>query len=672
VLFKMTETHLTIDFETRSEIDLKKVGAWIYSIHPSTEVLCMAEKVANYPTKLLTPDDFYIHKFNKSVGSPLAEYFTIEAHNAGFEFAIWHNIMVPRYGWPKIPLERWYCSAAKAASHGLPRKLEDAARVMGLSVQKDMTGHRVMMKMNKPRSKWKKTGEGPKWFEDKEDLRTLYNYCVNDVDTEYALSSALGPLSADERKVWILDQTINKRGISCDLDLIHAALEMIALLEGDAKDEIFDLTDGEVTSPSQVAKILEYIHTNFGYYDLSDLQADTVKQFLEEDDGLDCSLKRILELRQLHSKASTKKYQAMLNRSDDKGRIRETLMYWGAHTGRWAGMGIQPQNYIRPKFDRASVENLIIPAIKAGYTDELELYFGSPMDALASSLRATLCAEDGKVLIGADYSAIEARVLLWLVGDEEALDLYRSGACIYSDMAARIYGKPITEIENPSKERDMGKRAILGLGYQMGAPKFKKTCWDWAKVDVDLHFAKQVVKIYRNRYDKVVDFWYNVNDKSIETVKRKSSSLYHYDHESFRNKNLSFNYLSPFLHCHLPSGRKLSYKDPSLYIGKYDNLSLRYMGVNSVTRKWNRIDTYGGKLTENIVQAIARDIMAEGMLRAEAAGYPIVLTVHDEVIAETTPDKSVEEFVDLLTEVPEWAKGCPIDAEGWKGKRYRK
>jgi DNA polymerase len=215
----------------------------------------------------------------------------------------------------------------------------------------------------------------------------------------------------------------------------------------------------------------------------------------------------------------------------------------------------------------------------------------------------------------------------------------------------------------------MGKRAILGLGYQMGAPKFKKTCWDWAKVEVDLHFAKQVVRIYRNRYDKVVNFWKEINDVAIQTVELKKQP-----HKCILGdyKGVAFKYKSPFLHLYLPSGRKLSYKDPSLYLGKFDNVSLRYMGVNSVTRKWSRIDTYGGKLTENIVQAIARDIMAEGMLRAEAAGYPIVLTVHDEVIAETTLDKSVEEFVDLLTEVPEWAKGCPIDAEGWKGKRYRK
>lgn len=656
-LFKMTEAHLTIDFETRSEIDIKKTGAWLYSIHPSTEVLCMAQKAGNTPVKLLTPDLFHVHS-KKDVKTILGDYFTLEAHNAGFEYVIWHNIMCRRFNWPKIPLDRWSCSAAKVASHGLPRSLDGAAKAMGLSIQKDMTGHRLMLKMSKPRTKWRKIGEGEKWFEDPEELAKLYEYCKNDVETEYALSRALADLPGFEKKIWVLDQRINRRGISCDVDLVNSAISMIALLEGDAKDEIFDLTDGEVTSLGQVAKILEYLDLEYDVQ-LPNLQADTVEDALTKN--YDSTVKRILELRQLHARASTKKYKAMLTRSDSKGRIRDTLLYHGAHTGRWSGMGIQPQNYIKPKFDRWSIENIAIPAIKKNNIDELDLMFGSPMDALAFSLRASLCATEGKVLIGADYSAIEARVLLWLVDDQEALDLYYSGGDIYKDMASRIYNKSINEITK--EERDIGKRSILGLGYQMGPPRFKSNCWEYGKVEVSLDFSKRVVKIYRDRYTKVKDLWKLVNKTAIDSVKNKSW---------ISDSNITFSYENSFLFCHLPNGRKLAYKDPSLYLGKYDKVALRYWGVHPKTKKWVRLDTYGGKLVENIVSAIARDIMAEGMLRAEAAGYPIVLTVHDEVIAETTPDKSVDEFVDLLTEIPEWAEGCPIDAEGWKGQRYRK
>lgn len=659
----MTEAHLTIDFETRSEIDIRKVGAWLYSMHPSTEVLCMAQKAGDTPVKLLSPDLFYVHSKSK-VRTVLGDYFTLEAHNAGFEYAIWHNIMCKRFNWPQISVDRWSCSAAKAASYGLPRSLDGASRAMGLATQKDMSGHRLMLKMCKPRTKWRKTGEGEKWHEDSDDLNRLYEYCKTDVETEYELSSALKPLPSFEKKIWALDQVINRRGISCDLGLVHSAIKMIAALEGDAKDEIFDLTDGEVGSLGQVAKIIEFLHNTFDYFDIENLQAETVEELLKGH--LYPKAKRILELRQLHSKASTKKYKAMLARSDAAGKIRDTLMYHGAHTGRWAGMGIQPHNYLKPVFDRLSIENLAIPAIKAGYVDELSLMFGSPMDALASSLRASLCAADGKTLIGADYSAIEARVLLWLVNDEAALDLYYSGECLYRDMASRIYNKPINEITK--EQRDLGKRAVLGLGYQMGPPRFKSSCWEYGKVKVDLFFAKKVVKIYRDRYVKVKDFWKDVNRSAINAVKIKSNEYYH----AVGDKGLGFEYKPPFLYCHLPSGRKLAYKDPSLYLGKYDKVALRYWGVDSKTRKWTRQDTYGGKLVENIVQATARDIMAEGMLRAEAADYPIVLTVHDEVIAEPTRDKTVEEFVDLLTEVPEWAEGCPIDAEGWKGQRYRK
>ncbi len=661
----MTEADITIDFETRSECNLKATGAWLYSQHPTTEVMCCAYKAGSAPAKLLTPNTFYIHQRGNS--QPWEEYFKFEAHNAGFERAIYKNVMCKKHNWPEIPLDRWSCSAAKAASHGLPRSLDGASKAMNLSTQKDMTGHRLMLKLSKPRPKWKKTGEGEKWFEDPEELEKLYSYCKNDVETEYALSKALPALSAFEKKIWSMDQTINEQGISCDLELVRAAIKMISLLDGDAKDEIWDLTDGEITSLGQVAEIPKYLKKKYNV-EIDNLQADTVEEFLQKE-NLNADVKRILELRQLNARASTKKYLATLNRSNKEGRIKDTLLYHGAHTGRWTGVGIQPHNYFIPVFDRLSIEEIAIPAIKKGDTEELEFNFGSPMDALASSLRASLTARKDKILIGADYSAIEARVLLWLVDDTEALKIISSGGDIYKDMASRIYKTPVDQVTK--KQRDLGKRAILGLGYQMGAPKFKKTCWEQGKVDIELTFAKKVVDLYRTRYSAIKEFWYAMQEIAILATKRKSNSHYDYRHADFNDKDIAFSYDKTFLYCHLPSGRKLSYKDPELYIGKFDNVSLRYWGVDSVTKKWNRINTYGGKLVENIVQAIARDIMAYGMVQASENGYPIILTVHDEIISEVK-DGSVDEFVELITSIPSWAEGCPIEAEGWKGFRYRK
>jgi DNA polymerase len=571
--------------------------------------------------------------------------------------------MVPRYGWPRIPAEQWFCSAAQAAYHGLPRKLEDAAQALGLDVQKDAEGHRLMKQMSKPRPQWKKTGKGPKWFEDDERLERLYEYCKRDVEVEYALSQALDELPQTERKIWMLDQTINRRGIYCDVELAQSAITIIEDLEDKACAELRELTDGEISTPGQVSKLVDYLNKNFyiksgiyGVFDygefegpMPDLQAATIEKYLSKT--ADLRARRILEIRQLHSKASTKKYQAMLDRADDDQRIRDTILYHGAHTGRWTGVSVQPQNFFKPKFDRASIEQLAIPAIKQHDITELEFLFGDPVVPLSSTLRSTLCAAPGKDLIGADYASIEARVLLWLVKDFEALQKIEAGVDLYVDMAASIYNTPLSKIT--TSQRALGKTAILGLGYGMGAAKFYDTCLRFG-IEIDQGLAERTVSLYRQKYRKVVNYWRSIDSYAILSAE-------------------PFSKHGRFLRLKLPSGRYLNYCDPKIRLNRFDESALTYMGLNTITRKWERTETYGGKLTENIVQAIARDIMALGMLRVETAGYPIVMTVHDEIVSEV--DKgfgSVDEFVRLLCQQPPWAKGCPISAEGWRGERYRK
>lgn len=643
-----------LDFETRSECNLKIAGAWKYSRHPSTEVLCMASFNPEYEN---VPDLTKKDEFSHSRLFKLPDE-TIEAHNAFFEYAIWHNIMVPRYGWPEIPADQWYCSAAKAAYHGLPRKLEDAALALNLPVKKDAEGSRLMKQMSKPRPNWKNNQKGPKWFEDESQLERLYEYCKQDVATEYALSQALDDLPPMERKLWLLDQTINRRGVYCDVDLAQSAIEIVETLEDKAKAELREITDGEISTPGQLGKIIDWlVGEDLG---IPNMQAETVAEFLKRKD-LTPKARRILEIRQLHSKSSTRKYQAMLNVAEDDQRMRELLLYHGAHTGRWTGMKVQPTNFYTPKFSREEIEYLAIPEIKAKNIDMLSFLFGDPITPLSSTLRATMCAAPGKDLIGADYVGIENVVLLWRVGDTKALAKIEQGISLYIDMACSIFGCDYNKLETLYKKdnqdaifkRSVGKRAVLGAGYQMNAPRFKRQCAEYG-IEIDDDLAERTIKSYRQKYIKIVKYWYHLNDMALK-------------------KSGPFSVKGRFLRFQLPSGRLLNYCDPEYVQNRWDQTSMSYMGVDTETKKWVRIQSYGGKWTENEIQGIARDIMVLGMLRAEAAGYPIIFNVYDELVAEV--DKtfgSVNEFVKLLCQRPTWAKDCPIRAEGWRGERYRK
>jgi DNA polymerase len=640
-----------IDFETRSELDLKKVGAWKYSLHPSTEVMCLAAR-REVPSDLILLIDFDLETLEYAGEN-------IEAHNAFFEFAIWHNILVPRYGWPAIPEDRWYCSAAKAAYHGLPRKLEEACLALDLDTQKDMEGSRLMKQMAKPRPKWKKTGKGPKWFEDEDQLERLYAYCEGDVAAEYALSQALDDLPKMERKIWLLDQTINRRGVYCDVELAQSAVEIIEILEDKAKIELREITEGRVSTPGQRDKILYWLINENSIF-LPNMQAKTIEEALGRDD-LTPKARKVLEIRQLHSKASTKKYQAMLNAADEDQRMRDLLMYHGAHTSRWTGKRVQPTNFFTPKFGRSFIEHLIIPEIKDHNIEMLEFLCGDPLTPLSSTLRATMCAAPGKDLIGADYAGIENRVLLWRVGDLEALDKINRGVDLYIDMACLIFGCKYEDLKalvnkgdlEGTFKRSVGKRAVLGAGYQMGPPRFQAQCAEYG-TEIDMELAERTIQAYRQKYRKIVRHWWKINDQAIK-------------------KTGPFSVDKKFLKFKMKSGAVLNYYDPELTLNRFHEPALSYMMVDSGTRKWVRTETYGGKLTENEIQKLSRDIMVLGMMRAEAAGYPIIFNVYDELVAEV--DKgfgSIEEFVSLLCQRPSWAKTCPISAEGWRGERYRK
>ena len=581
----------------------------------------------------------------------------VEAHNSWFERGIWTNILVPRNGWPTIGANQWRCSAAKAAAHALPRGLDDSITALRLPVKKDLEGHKLMMKVSKPRKPRKAEREanvtGLLWWESRELFDRLFAYCRQDVLAESALSGSLADLSPNETAVYLLDQSINARGFRLDRSAVHTALKLIAAETVRLNKELGVLTGGKVKKATQRAQMLAWFASEG--LDLPDSQKATLDE-VALDTTLHPKLQRAVGIVRTLGRSSTAKYQAMKNWLCPDERVHGGLLYHGAGTGRWAGAGVQPQNM--PKGQVKDMEALWVD-LKAGKPQP------NLMESLAGALRGTIIASPGTTLFVADYASIEARVVMWLAGDEAALDLFRSGADIYKEMAGEIYA--ITPQEVDKGQRQVGKFAILGLGFQMGAAKFQATCAGFG-VAIEDTFAQRVVEAYRAKFWRVRNMWDDQNAAAIKAV--------HFG-APVRCGKVSWLKEGNFLFCVLPSGRRLSYPFPQVRMRETPwgepRPALTFMGMNLYTRKWERQSTYGGSLVENQTQAVARDIMAEAMLRVEATGvYQPILTVHDEIIAEGPLAGDVHEFEQLLTTLPTWAKGCPIGAEGWKGPRYHK
>lgn len=665
----MSITKVTLDFETRSACDLKKAGAFVYSCDPTTDVICMSYKIGDngaiktIPFIFLSEQNRQAKNFlqytviNDLLNCAKNPDYIFVAHNAFFEQVIYKNVLVKRYGWPEIPIERWRCTAAKAAACALPRNLENACLAINLPIKKDMDGRRLILKYCKPR----KTKDGSlKWWDDENDFKRIIQYCEQDVAAEYLLDNALPDLHPDEQVTWFLDQKINMTGVRVDTKAVDTCLELIQAENRRLQNEVDDVTGGILfTSVRQRNEVLNFIRSEG--YDLPDLRAKTVQDALNE--GLiSGDAKIILELRQITSKTSTAKYSAFKARAGEGSRVRDLLLFNAASTGRWGGMGIQPQN-----FPRGSIKDTdaAIDVILDNDLEWLRFLYGNPMEVFSSCLRGMITATPGKTLYVADYASIETRVLFWVAGNEIGLNAYRDGQDLYKIMAAAIYKKSVKEITKP--ERQLGKTAILGCGYGMGAKKFLATCLQQG-IDVSEEMAEQAVKSYRELYEAVPTVWKNYEKAACIAVAEKRKVAI--------NKVI-FSVKDNFLWCQLPSGRKLAYYAPQLIEKDMPwgekRPVLHYMAVNSLTKKWGLESTYGGKITENIVQAISRDLMRDAMLRMDAKGFTVLLSVHDELVCEQDENfMSVHDYEQLMAENPPWAKGAPIAVEGFKNFRYKK
>lgn len=667
---------LWIDFETRSACVLEKSGAHRYAEDPTTEIMCLGFKVDDEPTELWIPEwarqTFCVRGEDVRLACVINQADEIHAHNAAFERSIWRHVM-GRYGWQDIPLERWRCTAAKAAAMGLPRSLDLACQAAGVAGKAE-SGYKIMLKMSKPRKPRKKEREANPgwektlyWHEDLDEYRQLLEYCKQDVDAEYALDEALPDLTPMEQSLWFLDQKINDRGLHLDLESIEAMVKAIESLETDVSLEIHKLTHGMLNSARQQAAGLAWLRTRG--CGLSDLQAQTVARALESD-KLDPQARRYLELRQLSSKASVSKLRAMALTACSDSRVRGTLLYWGAtRTGRWAGRLIQPHNMPRGHLKIEEVEESLWYFRNFGHA-----FFKDPMDTASSCLRGLITTAPGNDLLAADFSNIEGRCAAWLAGETWKLDAFRefdlgTGPDLYRKAYSQAFGVPLGRITD--QQRFIGKVMELSLQYQGWVGAFATMAANYG-VSMPEDEVAEICGKWRNAHPNIVLFWGLMESAAIQAVQTG---------RQLKVGGITFGVRGEYLHMRLPSGRFLSYNKPRA-VERLDRFkrvknSLEYMGLNTMINKWMRLRTYGGKLFENAIQAIARDVMAEAMLRVEAAGYPIVLTVHDEILAEIPRSREresyeQEEFQRLMAQVPTWATGLPVAVAGWRGFRYRK
>lgn len=651
----MTAKPVSLDWESRGVVDLPKRGLHVYARDPLTDLLMGAWAFAGAePISWLPGQDCPV-----ALRRHVEAGGTIRAWNAIFEFEMWNAIAVPRYGFPPLHIEQVECVMAEAYAMGFPGKLEKAAVALGLEDRKDAKGGRVMKQITKPRD-FAADGS-PIWWDDPAKFEIVRQYNLQDVRTEMAAGEKLRRLSPDERRLWVLDQKINARGVKVDVEAITAATRVVTAEKDRLDTEMRQVTGNVVAGCTDVKQLTNWLrYREVG--DVTGVGAPAVIELLSRD-TLPADCRRALELRQEAAKSSTAKLDAMLLRAASDGRMRGLFQYHGAATGRWAARGPQLQNIPRPTIlhDMADIEDAIA---HFGNTRYLDVMYGQPMTVLSDCLRSLLIADDGHEFICCDYSNIEGRVLPWLAGEKWKIQAFRdfdagTGPDLYLVSVSRGRGIPIEEAKPFRQE---GK--VEELAFQFGGGEGAMTTWCEKFGMVMSDEEKEARKLrWRKAHQAIKAYWRALEDAAIRAVREPGIH---------RAGRIAYTVKGPALWCQLPSRRVLCYPYPELKPGKFggDQLTYRYENTN---KQWVRGATYGGSLAENVTQAVARDILVHGMRRVEAAGIPIVMHVHDEIVAEVPIGAlTVDKMSTLMSNAPHWADGLPIAATGWAGRRYRK
>ena len=649
-----------IDFETYCELDIRKVGGHRYARHPSCEVLIVRWMLPgmDYPLEWLP--------WKNPVVPPRLRRWVeqgrkLGAHNASFERNVWRYALTRQAELlPAVADAQWVCTAAKAAASGLPRSLEKVAQALALSVQKDVEGSKLIQVFCKPRKPTKADARVRIRPEDKpEEFKRFSRYCAVDVLTEKCVHEAIPDLSDQEQLYFELDQRMNDRGLPIDIPLVKKALAVVQVLEDHVKKRVRRLSGG--INATQVAKMLA-VFAERGL-ELENLKKETIKEALK-DKALDPKTRELLELRVEAGKASTKKLISMLACADpDDWVVQGSFLFHGAHTGRYAGRLVQPQNFIRGLLKDHQRE-AVFRLLELADPELFLLLHEWPIDVISQSMRGFIKAPRGYELAVVDYTAIEARVLAWIANEEHMLEAYRQGVDVYKLMAVRLY--KLASIDDVTDEqRRISKNLVLGCGYQLGGAKFVDYAAN-AGVIITEEFAKEAVGVYRKGHPAIVKSWKEVEQLVVEAIRCPGTVV--------RGLRCRFYMRDHWLCIQLPSGREIRYPyakaTPTERWGKPAwQISFR----TETKGRFFRETTYGGKLIENIVQGIARDVMMCGLDNAEKRKYPPHGTVHDELIAlRKKGTTNVKELEQIVCDVPKWGRGIPLAAKGFVTIRYRK
>ena len=652
------------DFETRNTggCDLTKVGAWRYAADPATEILCFGYRIDGEDYSW-SPASNSRDPLDRLAANPDVTFFCF----GGFEQAVWREIMAGKHGFPPIETRRWIDLRATASCLALPRALDKALAALGLPIEKDKEGQRLVRSLSRLN---RKTGAYPELTPAIVERIAAYNR-VDIAALEAMRRQGLGALPTAEQAIWELDQKINARGIAIDTGFVEAAKQIADQAMGEAIAEFARLTEG--LSPYQVEKTRGWLKSR--KWTLPNLEAETVADALELA-GLPNDVKRVLEIRLIAAATSLKKLDAMRACVGADGRARGLLQYHGATTGRWAGQLIQPQNFPRPTLEADVDPEELVAAVKTGDSDALRRW-GKPIDVLVSGLRHALTAADGAMLGAGDFSMIEACVLLALAGQRDKCELIAQGVDVYRDMAATIYGLdratcmaiPEDDLSpEQGEQRRIGKNGVLSSGFGIGAEGFyRRFC---RHVEDGRELAARIVGVYRNQWAPAVPrLWRDLEWTARRAMQRPGQPAVARCGVVYR---LTTRVGLPCLVCELPNGKLLHYANAR--IDGADKWGRPRWVCNAYRQgQWREVAPYGGQLTENVVSALARELLVHAMFALEAAGYPIVFTVHDEIVCEHA-NIARETMERIMSERPAWAEklGVPVKAKAWVGRRYRK
>lgn len=641
---------LSIDLESFSDVDLIKCGVYAYADSPAFEILLFAYSFDGGKTQII--DLAQGEKLPAEVEEAIFDVsVTKTAYNANFE-----RTCLSKYFGRYIPPESWHCSAVQAAMLALPRSLEDVGRVLGLDEQKMKEGKELIRYFCVPCKPTKANGGRTRNLpcHAPEKWELFKTYCKRDVDVEKSIRRKLHnfPIPESEMELYRLDQRINDRGVLVDMGLVEQAIACERLHKEVVTKRAYELTGLE--NPNSVAQLKGWLG-DMGM-EAESLSKKAVAEMIAETDG---EVEELLKLRLLMAKTSVKKYEAMERSVCSDGRVHGMLMFYGANrSGRWSGKNVQIQNL--PKNDIPDLE-LARELVKHGRFEDIELLYDSTPNVLSELIRTAFIPKPGCRFVVADFSAIEARVMGWLSGEEWVLDVFRGDGKLYEMTASRMFGIPMAEIVKGSSERAKGK--VASLACQYGGSTGALVSMGALDMGLTEDELPPLVAAWRKANPHMVQFWWDVDAAAVKAVKEKQKT---------KAGKIIFEYKSGILFITLPSGRKLSYVKPRMAVNRFGRDGLTYEGI-SENKKWSRIETYGPKLVENIVQGTARDLLAEAMLRVEKKGYPIVMHCHDEIIAEVPEGTgSVDEMCEVMAVQPEWAEGLPLRADGYQCNFYQK